>query len=103
MIAGTVGGFVGALVMTGLMFLGRFAFGTPLIPELMAERLFALIPMDVFSLGIRLFGPKAKYLAFWGMVGLFVAIGALLGPLFTWLYLHRRRQGTWLAGQVAKL
>ena len=98
MIAGAVGGFVGALVMTALMFLGRFAFGTPLIPELMAERLFALIPMDVFSLGIRLFGPKAKYLAFWGMVGLFVAIGALLGSLFTWLYLHRRRKGAWLAG-----
>ena len=100
MIAGIVGGFVGALLMTGLMFLGRFALGTPLIPELMAERVFALIPMDLFSLGIRLFGPKAKYLAFWGMVGLFVVIGALLGPLFTWLCLHRRLKGNWLGGLV---
>ncbi len=99
-IAGAVGGFVGALVMTGLMFFGRFALGTPLIPELMAERLFALIPMDVFSFGIRLFGPKAKYLAFWGMVGLFVAIGALLGPLFTWLRPRRLLPGAWLAGIV---
>ena len=83
-------GFVGALLMTGLMFLGRFALGTPLIPELMAAQLFAQIPMDLFSLGIKLFGPKAKYLAFWGMVGLFVLIGALLGPVFLWLRPLRR-------------
>ena len=100
LIVGSVGGLVGALVMTGLMFLGRFALGTPLIPELMAERMFAVIPMDFFSLGIRLFGPMAKYLAFWGMVGLFVVIGALLGPPFTALCRRRRLKGTWLGGLV---
>ena len=98
LIVGSVGGLVGGLVMTGLMFLGRFALGTPLIPELMAERMFAVIPMDFFSLGIRLFGPMAKYLAFWGMVGLFVVIGALLGPPFTALCRRRRLKGTWLGG-----
>ncbi|MDE2485524.1 MAG: hypothetical protein KGL32_09825, partial [candidate division NC10 bacterium] len=56
--AGAVGGFAGTLLMTGLMFFGRFTLGTPLIPELMAEQLFALIPLDLFSLGIRLFGLK---------------------------------------------
>lgn len=98
MMAGAVGGFVGALLMTGLMFLGRFALGTPLIPELMAEQLFALIPMDLFSLGIRLFGLKAKYLAFWGMVALFVLIGAFLGSVFTWLAKHHWLKAHWLGG-----
>lgn len=88
--AGAVGGFIGALLMTGLMFFGRFTLGTPLIPELMAEQLFALIPLDLFSLGIRLFGLKAKYLAFWGMAGLFLVVGSCLGSLFTW-HLSRRR------------
>lgn len=96
--AGAVGGFVGALFMTGLMFFGRFTLGTPLIPELMAEQLFALIPMDLFSLGIRLFGLKAKYLAFWGMVGLFVLIGAFLGVVFTWLVKHHRLKARWRGG-----
>lgn len=98
MIAGTLAGLVGALLMTGLMFLGRFAFGTPLIPELMAERMFAFIPMDLFSLGIRLFGPKAKYLAFWGMVGLFVAIGALFGAVFIWVRQRQRFMATRFGG-----
>lgn len=95
---GAVGGFIGALLMTGLMFLGRLTLETPLIPELMAEQLFALIPMDLFSLGIRLFGLKAKYLAFWGMVGLFVLIGVFLGSVFTWLTKHHRLKVHWLGG-----
>ena len=99
-IAGALGGFVAALVMIGLMFLGRFTLGTPLIPELMAERLFALIPMELFSLGIRLFGPKAKYLAFWGMVGLFLLIGATLGAVFTWLPLNRQFHAAWRSGLI---
>lgn len=99
-IAGALGGFVAALVMIGLMFLGRFTLGTPLIPELMAERLFALIPMELFSLGIRLFGPKAKYLAFWGMVGLFLLIGAILGAVFTWLPLNRQFHPAWRGGLI---
>lgn len=99
-IAGALGGFVAALVMIGLMFLGRFTLGTPLIPELMAERLFALIPMELFSLGIRLFGAKAKYLAFWGMVGLFLLIGATLGAVFTWLPLSRQFHAAWRGGLV---
>lgn len=99
-IAGALGGFVGALLMTGLMFLGRFILGTPLIPELMAEQLFALIPMDLFSLGIRLFGLKAKYLALWGMVGLYLMIGAVLGSVFTWLRLNRRFKAYWRGGVV---
>jgi DMSO/TMAO reductase YedYZ molybdopterin-dependent catalytic subunit len=96
--AGAVGGFAGALLMTGLMFVGRFTLGTPLIPELMAEQLFALIPLDLFSLGIRLFGLKAKYLAFWGMVGLFVLIGVCLGVLFTWLGNHHWLKAHWRGG-----
>ncbi|MGH7410519.1 MAG: hypothetical protein ACREJ6_05600 [Candidatus Methylomirabilis sp.] len=99
-IAGALGGLVAALVMIGLMFLGRFTLGTPLIPELMAERLFALIPMELFTLGIRLFGPKAKYLAFWGMVGLFLLIGAILGAVFTWLPLNRQFRAAWRGGLI---
>lgn len=96
--AGAVGGFAGALLMTGLMFLGRFMLGTPLIPELMAERLFALIPMELFSLGIRLFGLQAKYLAFWGMVGLCLVIGSCLGALFAWFLGRRQLRPNWLGG-----
>ncbi|MDE2485613.1 MAG: molybdopterin-dependent oxidoreductase, partial [candidate division NC10 bacterium] len=96
--AGAVGGFASALLMTGLMFVGRFTLGTPLIPELMAEQLFALIPLDLFSLGIRLFGLKAKYLAFWGMVGLFVLIGLFLGVVFTWLTKRHWLKAHWRGG-----
>ncbi|MDE2180372.1 MAG: molybdopterin-dependent oxidoreductase, partial [candidate division NC10 bacterium] len=62
------------------------------------EQLFALIPLDLFSLGIRLFGLKAKYLAFWGMVGLFVLIGLFLGVVFTWLAKRHWLKAHWRGG-----
>jgi len=98
LVAGIAGGLAGGLLTTGSMFLGRFSVGTPLIPELMADRLFGLIPMALFSLGIRLFGTTAKYLAFWGMVGLFVATYTLLGPTLLWLLPFARTTAPWRAG-----
>lgn len=74
--------FQAALLGTALEALGRFAWGGPYLPELMAEKFFALIPVWAFSPLFRTFGYNSKYYAFVGMIaaevgGLTVA-GAVL-------------------------
>lgn len=68
-----------ALLLTGLMALTRFAWGGPLLPELMAGWLFALIPPWLFTPFFRLFGYNAKYYAFAGMVAAYIAAMTAVG------------------------
>jgi len=68
-----------ALFATGLMAVGRFAWEGPLIPELMAEKLFAWVPPWLFTPLFRLFGYNAKYYAFAGMVAGYVGAMTALG------------------------
>lgn len=67
---------------------GRFAWGGPYLPELMAQKLFALIPPWAFTPLFRLFGYNAKYFAFAGMVAAEVGALTLVGA-----WLRRRWRG----------
>lgn len=68
-----------ALLATGLMAVGRFAWEGPLLPELMATKLFAWVPPWLFTPLFRLFGYNAKYYAFAGMVAGYVGAMTALG------------------------
>jgi hypothetical protein len=57
-----------ALLATALEALGRFAWGGPHLPELMAQKFFALIPPWAFTPLFRTFGYNSKYYAFVGMI-----------------------------------
>ncbi|MBI3456070.1 MAG: hypothetical protein HY002_09830 [Candidatus Rokubacteria bacterium] len=82
--------FRAALLATALEGLGRFAWGGPYLPELMAQKLFALIPVWAFTPLFRIFGYNSKYYAFGGMIAVEVAGLTLLGTaLREWM---RRRQ-----------
>ena len=83
-------GFFATSLMTLLMASGRFLWEAPLLPEMMAQVLFAFVPVWAFTSLIRAFGFGAKYLAFWGMVGLHLAAGTTLGVLCV------RRSLSWL-------
>jgi DMSO/TMAO reductase YedYZ molybdopterin-dependent catalytic subunit len=49
-----------------LGFLLRFGFGAPLVPELLAQFIFAIAPMWMVELAVGMLGPFAKHLAFLG-------------------------------------
>jgi DMSO/TMAO reductase YedYZ molybdopterin-dependent catalytic subunit len=63
------------------MLLGRLILQTPIVPELLADRLFALLPISVIEFGVQTVGIYAKKLGFVGCVLLFIAIGTYLGAL----------------------
>ena len=99
--------FGAALLATALEALGRFAWGGPYLPGLMAEKFFALIPVWAFTPLFRTFGYGSKYYAFGGMIAAEVAALTLLGTAVRgWM---RRRRGSGggfrrtavLAGSVA--
>lgn len=85
--------FGAALLLTGLQGAGRFAWEGPLIPELMAGKLFALIPPWLFTPLFRLFGYNAKYYAFAGMVAGYVGIMTALGMALRAWFRGRPRPG----------
>ncbi|HEU4391119.1 MAG TPA: molybdopterin-dependent oxidoreductase, partial [Blastocatellia bacterium] len=64
-----------AVCAVAVSLLLRFTAGALLIPELLADRLFALIPIRIVEFGVSLFGPFAKHAAF---VGCTVIYGAFL-------------------------
>lgn len=78
-------GLIATIVMTGLMLWGRLSFGTPLIPELLAERLFVSVPMRLFLFFIQLLSGSTKYIAFGFMVLVHLAIGSGFAGLFIWV------------------
>jgi hypothetical protein len=71
--------FGAALLATALEALGRFAWGGPYLPELMAEKFFTLIPVWAFTPLFRTFGYGSKYYAFGGMIAGEVAALTLVG------------------------
>ncbi len=60
--------FQAALLGTALEAFSRFAWGGPYLPELMAQKFFALIPAWAFTPLFRTFGYNSKYYAFAGMI-----------------------------------
>ena len=85
--------FVAALLATALEALGRFAWGGPYLPELMAERFFMLIPVWAFTPLFRTFGYSSKYYAFGGMIAAEVAALTLLGTAVRGWARRRRAAG----------
>jgi Oxidoreductase molybdopterin binding domain/Mo-co oxidoreductase dimerisation domain len=47
-------------------FIARFLFGMPLVPELLAQFIFAVAPMWMVEIAVGMLGPFAKHLAFLG-------------------------------------
>lgn len=81
-----ISGFVATLVMTVVMFVGRFTLGTPLIPELIAQKLFATVSPELFNFFFGIFGEYAKYTAFAGAIALHLGFGTVFGTLFIYLW-----------------
>jgi DMSO/TMAO reductase YedYZ molybdopterin-dependent catalytic subunit len=73
-----------ALAMVVAMVVGRFTLGTPLIPELIAQQIFALVTPRLFTAMIRLLGFGAKWVAFSLAVTGYIGGGVGLGWLFVW-------------------
>ncbi len=94
--------FGAALLATGVEALGRFAWGGPYLPELMAEKSFALIPVWAFTPIFRTFGYRSKYYAFGGMIAVEVAVLTLVGITVRGWMRRRVAGGTpWLTAAVA--
>jgi DMSO/TMAO reductase YedYZ molybdopterin-dependent catalytic subunit len=80
---------LGATVaMVAAMAIGRFTLGTPLIPELIAQRIFGLVTPQLFTAMIRLLGFGAKWVTFGLVVAAYIGGGVGLG----WLYVRLRRR-----------
>lgn len=86
-----------ALLATALEAIGRFAWEGPYLPELMAEKFFALIPVWAFTPLFRTFGYNSKYYAFAGMIAAEVAGLTLVG-----IVLRRWIRGRWRVGRAAR-
>lgn len=92
-----------ALLGTALEALGRFAWGGPYLPELMAQKFFELIPAWAFTPLFRTFGYNSKYYAFAGMIAVEVG-GLTVGGTVLRGWLRRRRldwRALWLVAAVA--
>ncbi len=73
-------------------FVARFIFDAPLLPELMARALFAILPINLIAFVVGFLGPFAKHLAFLGFVIIYLA--ALISAAF---YFLRSGQKYWLS------
>jgi hypothetical protein len=92
--------FGAAVLMTVLEALGRFAWRGPYLPELMAEKLFASIPVWAFTPLLRAFGYNSKYYAFGVMIALEVAGLTLIGTVLRGRLRRRRLAGWGSAGLI---
>jgi len=92
--------FGAALLATALEALGRFAWGGPYLPELMAEKFFSLIPVWAFTPLFRTFGYNSKYYAFAGMIAAEVASLTLVGTAVR-RWMGRRVAAPWLITAIA--
>ena len=75
-----------ALTATAVSFVARFVFDTPLLPEVLAHAIFAILPINLIAFVVAFLGPFAKHLAFLGCVMLY--IGALTAVAFYLSRLH---------------
>jgi hypothetical protein len=73
------------LVMLIAMSVGRFTLGRPLIPERIAQQIFALVTPQLFTALIRLLGFGAKWVAFGLAIIGYIGVGVGLGRFYVWL------------------
>jgi DMSO/TMAO reductase YedYZ molybdopterin-dependent catalytic subunit len=62
-----------SLAGTVASLLARFVFDAPLIPELLAQSFFAILPINLIAFVVGFLGPFAKHLAFLGCVLIYAA------------------------------
>jgi len=62
--------------------IARFAFRAPLVPEMMAQLIFAIAPIWVVEIAIGMLGPFAKHLAFLGCTIIYLALLVLASIAF---------------------
>jgi hypothetical protein len=86
------------LTMVAAMAVGRFTLGTPLIPELIAQQLFALVTPQLYTATIRLLGFGAKWVAFGLAVARYISGGVVLGWHYARWLRRRGRMPTVMRG-----
>ncbi|MEK6284168.1 MAG: molybdopterin-dependent oxidoreductase [Acidobacteriota bacterium] len=64
-------------------FIARFVFDAPLVPELLAQFIFAIAPIWMVELAVGMLGPFAKHLAFLGCTVIYFI--ALIGAALAYL------------------
>src|SRR4051812_24238197 len=60
------------IAATGASLIARFIFDAPLIPELLAQFIFAVSPIWVVEIAVGMLGPFAKHLAFLACVVIYL-------------------------------
>src|SRR6185295_17292941 len=74
---------IAAIAAVAASLIARFVFGAPLVPELLAQFIFAVAPIWMVEAGVALLGPFAKHLAFLGcVVGYLMALAAAAFAFF---------------------
>lgn len=66
-------GFYATLIMLALMLVGRLTLGTPIVPELIADRLFAWLPIALVEFGVQTLGVVAVASFIYTFLGKFSA------------------------------
>src|SRR5215208_5230543 len=80
-----------ALAGLAASFIARFVFDAVLIPELMAQSFFGILPINLIAFVVGFLGPFAKHLAFFGFVVIYLA--ALIAAAFYFLpFVQKTRQ-----------
>ena len=71
-------------------FIARFLFDMPLVPELLAQLIFAIAPIWMVEIAIGMLGPFAKHLAFLGCTVIYLI--ALMGAAMAYLRYAQPRE-----------
>jgi hypothetical protein len=76
---------IAAIAAVAASLIARFAFGGPLIPELLAQFFFSVAPIWMVEAAVALLGPFAKHLAFLGCVVVYlIALAAAAFAFLQW-------------------
>jgi len=80
--------FLAAVSAVVASFVARFLFDAPLVPELLAQFIFAVAPIWMVEVAVGLLGPFAKHLAFLACTVIYLT--ALMGSVIALLRFTRR-------------
>src|ERR671923_579824 len=89
------------LSLVAAMAIGRFALGTPLIPELIAQQVCGLVTPQLSTTMIRLLGFGAKWVAFALAIAGCFGGGVGLGWFYFWLLGRQRRSASGWSGRLS--
>ena len=75
-------GAIAAVVFLAVIFVARFAWQIPALPEAVAERILSFVPPALFEAVVQVLGTLAKKLNFYAILVAIVGAGGLLGLLY---------------------